>query len=224
MLGYSPITFCRPGQIYFSRPGLAENTIFHYCYLNMNNKLAVMFLIGAAALAAEVQRDQPRFANGNQLIRPVGYREWMFVGTGLGMSYSKGPGDKNPTFANIYIQPEAYRRFAAAGEFPDKTLLVMEVVSAGSRASINQQGQFEDRFMGIEAAVKDEKRFAEKWAYFSFIGQGGEPLAQAKPFPKEACWQCHHAHGAVDNVFVQFYPVLREAAKSSRERQAPPPR
>jgi len=48
-------------------------------------------------------------------------------------------------------------------------------------------------------------------AYFNFIGSGGAPLAQAKPFAKQACWKCHNEHGAADNVFVQFYPVLREA-------------
>src|SRR5207249_1007671 len=85
--------------------------------------------------------------------------------------------------------------------------------SAGGNASINKRGQFEDRFIGIEAAVKDEKRFPEKWAYFDFIGASGQALARAKPFPKEACWQCHNQHGAADNVFVQFYPVLRVATE-----------
>ena len=60
-------------------------------------------------------------------------------------------------------------------------------------------------------ALKDEKRFPEKWAYFNFIGSKAPPLPQAKPFPKEACWNCHNQHAAADNVFVQFYPVLREA-------------
>jgi hypothetical protein len=87
----------------------------------------------------------------------------------------------------------------------------MEVIAAGTNASINKKGQFEDKPLGIEVALKDEKRFAEKWAYFNFIGSGGAPLAQAKPFPKEACWKCHNEHAAADNVFVQFYPVLREA-------------
>ncbi len=177
----------------------------------MKRWAVTIILFWIAAAASEAQMGQPRFFEGNQLMRPAGYREWVFVGSSLGMSYTEGPYEKAPDFTNIYVQPEAYRQFAATGKFPDKTLLVMEIVSAGSRASINRRGQFEDRFIGIEAAVKDEKRFPEKWAYFSFIGPHGEAFAQAKPFPKEACWKCHNAHGAVDNVFVQFYPVLREA-------------
>src|SRR5712692_4240733 len=89
---------------------------------------------------------EPRFAAGNQLIRPEGYREWIFVGSNLGMGYSEGQSGKTVTFHNIYVQPEAYRHFVATGAFPDKTILVMEKVSAGTNASINRQGQFEDRF------------------------------------------------------------------------------
>ena len=60
-------------------------------------------------------------------------------------------------------------------------------------------------------AGKESKRFPEKWAYFGFIGDDGKALAQAEPFRKEACWKCHNENAAVDNVFVQFYPILREA-------------
>jgi hypothetical protein len=127
------------------------------------------------------------------------------------MGYKEGGPEREPTFHNIYIQPEAFRYFKTNGTFPDKTILVMEVVSAGSNASINKRGRFGDRFLGVEAAVKDESRFPEKWAYFNFIGKEGKALPQARPFPKDACWSCHNQHGAADNVFVQFYPVLRDA-------------
>ncbi len=176
----------------------------------MTRALALIVTL-AAALASQEKMYQPRFEDGNQLVRPEGYREWMFVGSNLNMGYSDDRAPAESRFHNIYIQPEAYRQYAATGKFPDKTVLVMEVIAAGTNASINKRGQFEDRPIGIEVSLKDEKRFAGKWAYFNFIGSGGAPLAQAKPFPKEACWNCHNQHAAADNVFVQFYPVLREA-------------
>ncbi len=190
----------------------------------MSNLRLMSALVAAVLLAGAGPRPaEPRFTAQNELLRPEGYREWLFVGSGLGMGYTEEEVGYNiPHFTNIYLQPEAYRQFAATGNFPDKTVLVMEVVSAGSKSSINQRGQFEDRFLGIQAAVKDEKRFKEKWAYFTFIGPGGEALAKAKPFPKEACWTCHHEHGAVDNVFVQFYPVLRAARKSNSTAKTAP--
>ncbi len=185
----------------------------------MASRLAILLLLAGGILGSEeAQRmAEPRYGPGNQLLRPEGYRAWMFVGASLGMGYSDGQAPRNAAFHNIYIQPEAYRYFAAHGKFPDKTMLVMENVAAGTNVSINRSGQFEDRFQGIEMAVKDEGRFPEKWAYFKCIGSGGTPLAQARPFPKEACWSCHHEHGAADNVFVQFYPVLKEALAAARK-------
>ena len=156
---------------------------------------------------------EPRYSASDELLRPEGWREWIFVGSSLGMGYQEGGGSDVGRFHNVYIPPQAYRAFRDTGKFPDKTMLVMEVLTAGSDASINKKGHFEDRSLGIEVALKDESRLAEKWAYFNFIGSGGKPLASAKPFPKEACWNCHNQHGGADNVFVQFYPVLREARK-----------
>jgi len=147
-------------------------------------------------------------------VRPAGWREWMFVGANMGMGYNEGTSaNREQMYHNIYIQREAYRQFIDKGTFPDKTMLVMEVFSKGTKESINRQGSFEDRAIGIEVALKDEKRFPEKWAYFNFIGEGGKPMADAVAMRKEQCWSCHNEHGAVDNVFVQFYPVLRDGRK-----------
>ncbi|MEO7146092.1 MAG: cytochrome P460 family protein [Bryobacteraceae bacterium] len=157
----------------------------------------------------------PRFSARGQLLRPEHYREWIFAGSSLGMGYREGAASGEQKFHNVYLQPEAYRSYAATGAFPDKTILVMEVVTAGSNASINRTGHFEDRFAGIEVAVKDRARFPEQWAYFNFIGSGGEALAAATAFPKESCWNCHHQHAAADNVFVQFYPVLKAAWRAA---------
>lgn len=188
----------------------------------MKTKLITALLILTGILGSAEKRAQPRFAEDNQLLRPEGYREWIFIGSNLGMGYSQAQADghdsKPVDFHNLYIQPEAYRKFVETGKFPDKTILVMEKVSAATNASINKRGQFQDRFLGIEAAVKDEKRFPEKWAYFDFIGKGTSPLTQAKAFPRDACWKCHNEHAASDNVFVQFYPVLRQARE---QRLAP---
>jgi hypothetical protein len=165
-------------------------------------------------LAAGPPAAGPQYDHEGRLLRPRGYREWKFIGANYGMGYSEHAAPKkDPTFHNIYIQPESFREFAATGRFPDKTILVMEVYRAGTNASINRQGAFQDAFLGVEAAVKDEQRFPEKWAYFNFIGGGGKEREAAAAFPKQACWSCHNEHGAADNVFVQFYPLLREARK-----------
>jgi hypothetical protein len=180
-------------------------------------RFLALLAFSVLTLHSEEPMPTPKYApEGNRLIRPEGYREWMFVGSNLGMGYKDGQPDKDPKFHNIYIQREAYRTYVETGRFPDKTMLVMEVVSRGTNASINKKGQFADKYLGIEVALKDETRFSEKWAYFNFITADGTGLKEAKPFAKDACWSCHNEHGQVDNVFVQFYPVLREARKSGR--------
>src|SRR5712672_2273482 len=136
----------------------------------MENRLLVLIFVLTGTLTSEQKMFQPRYADGNQLIRPEGFREWMFVGSNLNMGYSEGPPPAESRFHNVYIQPEAYRQYAATGTFPDKTVMVMEVLAAGTNASINKKGQFEDRAIGVEVSVKDETRFPEKWAYFNFIG------------------------------------------------------
>ncbi|HUQ92067.1 MAG TPA: cytochrome P460 family protein [Bryobacteraceae bacterium] len=159
----------------------------------------------------------PAFTEGGRLLRPEGWREWMFVGANLGMGYTESKAAAPRTnYHNIYIQREAYKEYAQTGKFPDKTMLVMEVFSMGTNASINKQGSFADKAIGIEVALKDEKRFPEKWAYFNFIGEGGKPMADSGAMRKDACWKCHNEHGASDNVFVQFYPMLRDVRPVGR--------
>src|SRR6266542_4176228 len=105
--------------------------------------MPLLMLFSAVSISQE-KMVQPKFGEDNQLLRPAGYREWMFVGSSLGMGYTEGQANANrpANFHNIYVQPEAYKEFAATGRFPDKTTLVMEVLAPGANASINKQGQF----------------------------------------------------------------------------------
>ena len=153
----------------------------------------------------------PTYTADGDLIRPEDYRTWVFVGASLGLSYNEdadereGPG----AFTNVYIQPEAYSYFMETGEFPEGTMLPMEIYRPGSRESINQAGYFEKDFLGMEVAVKDSKRYSEGWAYLSFRDRSGGLRESASAFPKDRCYDCHAEHAATDNVFTQFYPVLQ---------------
>ncbi len=152
----------------------------------------------------------PSYTGDNELVRPEGYREWVFIGATLGMSYEPSEAKrKNAKFHNLYINPSSYREYKKTGRFPERTVFVMEVLTAGSRASINQQGQFQDKVLGVEVALKDSSRFKESWAYFNFIRDDGSAADSVKAYPKDRCWSCHNEHAATDNVFTQFYPVLR---------------
>jgi len=153
----------------------------------------------------------PTYTEDGRLLFPANYREWVYLTSGIDMSYSPNAmGMDHSMFDNVFVNPDAYKAFLQTGTWPDKTMLVLEVRVAGSNASINKRGHYQTSdTMGREVHVKDESRFAGKWAFFGF-----ETDSPSKQVPKEAsCYSCHEQHAAVDTTFVQFYPTLIELAK-----------
>ena len=170
-----------------------------------------IFLLCCAVLLSAAPPDAaaPRFTAKNELLRPQDYREWIFLSSSLGMTYDEGKGaSQHPNFHNIFIHPAAYRIFRETGQFPDNTVLVLEILSSATGASINRQGHTQGEFRSMEAAVKST-RFPDGWAYFSFRGSDGKLKDQAAAHPQKDCGSCHREHGQTDNVFTQFYPTLR---------------
>jgi hypothetical protein len=153
----------------------------------------------------------PEYTLDGQLKLPANYREWIYLTSGLDMSYAANNMKMGHSmFDNVFVNPDSYKAFLQTGTWPDKTLLIIEVRVAGSNASINKSGHFQTtEIMGHEVHVKDEARFPGKWAFFGFDGE-----TPAKQVPKEAaCYSCHQQHAAVDTTFVQFYPTLLELAR-----------
>lgn len=153
----------------------------------------------------------PAYTADGKLVFPANYREWIYLSSGVDMSYLQNPmAMGHSVFDNVFVNPDAYRAFLQTGTWPDKTMLVLEVRKAGSNASINKSGHFQTpELMGREVHVRDDARFLGKWAFFGF--DSDEP---SKMVPKEAaCYSCHQQHGAVDTTFVQFYPTLIGTAK-----------
>jgi hypothetical protein len=156
---------------------------------------------------------QPRYAPDGQLTLPDDYREWVFLSSGLGMTYqpASAPGGHGaPSFTNVFVNPSAYRSFLSTGTWPEKTTLVLEVRASSSKGSINQTGSYQSEVLAVEAEVKDVTKFpGNGWAFFAFgKSSTGKLLGRTQD-----CYSCHLAHGAVNNTFVQFYPVLLDVAK-----------
>ena len=150
------------------------------------------------------------FTEDGKLVRPEGYRRWVYVSSGFGMSYSQSAGGP-PSFTNVFVAPAAYDYFAANGKWPDKTMFVLEIYGSTSRGSINRHGSYQTDFEALDVEVKDQARFADKWAYFNFSGL--EKIASAMTPSRNDCWNCHDQNAAVEHSFVQFYPELLEIAR-----------
>src|SRR5579863_3860187 len=167
-------------------------------------RFAVLLLTGSCLIA------QPRYSADGQLVLPSDYREWVFLSSGLGMTYQSTHEQSSPSFTNVFVNPAAYRSFLANGKWPDKTMLVLEIRASAGKGSINQGGSYQSDVLAIEGEVKDVTKFpGNGWAFFAFgKSSSGKMLPRSQD-----CYACHLEHGAVDNTFVQFYPVLLEIAK-----------
>lgn len=175
----------------------------------MKNNFAVAFALGFVFLAAKARAID--YDSDARVTLPNDYREWVFLSSGIGMSYSQTGGQPaNPNFDNVFVNPEAYRSFLQTGAWPDKTVLLLEIRASDSKVSINKDGRVQTSVVRVEAHIKDAAHGG--WAFYNF-GDGSKRAATR--IPKTAtCYSCHQQNGAVDTTFVQFYPTLAEIAKA----------
>lgn len=179
-------------------------------------KCSIIAAVIATAAAAAVAAPGPQFNAQGELQRPVDYREWVFLTSGLGMTYgpAKAQPGQAPRFDNVFVSPEAYREFMKTGKWPEHTLFVLEVRESVENSSINNGGRTQGGHVALEAAVKDSERFKDGgWAYFSFDSPQGL-VDTVRALPRTAnCYSCHSRNGAVEWTFTQFYPSQFEVAK-----------
>lgn len=198
--------------------------VFNFSLLSI---VAITLVVGLTLLsgsfdevsAAKEGKKYYKFNDKGELVRPEGYREWIFVGTPVTPNSLNNGKAAFPEFHNVYIDPESFAHYSKTGEFREGTILIKELVSVGATQASSGNGFFEGEFIGLEATIKDSKQFPDEpgnWAYFSFTGKDYtlpyKDLATA--FPAAACNSCHQATAADDWVFTQYYPVLRAARPS----------
>ncbi len=176
----------------------------------------VLFLVGLAALVqhsavrAATVNDGPGYTADGRLKYPADYREWVFLTSGLDMSYNpSATAAAQSVFDNVFVNPSAYRVFVKTGTWPDGTIFILENRGGEGNHSINKRGKTQtEEVTGMEIHVKDS-RVKGDWVFYSF-----DDKVSAKRIERPAsCYTCHEAHGAVDTTFVQFYPTLMPTAK-----------
>jgi hypothetical protein len=158
------------------------------------------------------------FTADGKLKQPVGYREWVYVGEVV------TPNDMNngvamfPEFHAIYMDPESFAEYKKTGKYRDGTVVIKELSSVGAKEAPSGKGYFQGKFTGLEAAIKDSKRFKDEpgnWAYFDWGHKTPLQAAVAKNAAAE-CNSCHQNNAKEDWVFSQYYPVLSAAASHAK--------
>ena len=176
--------------------------------------VGLMALGVSAASRAQTQTPapagaSPTYTSDGKLEFPNDYRTWIYLSSGMDMSYVDGGQPGMSMFDNVFVNREAWESFQKTGTWPDKTVMVLEVRAGQQNGSINKRGRFQTQRVGAEIHVKDTARFKGGWAFFGFDGEGPGQLLPASA----ACYACHQQHAAVDTTFVQFYPTLLPLAR-----------
>ena len=95
------------------------------------------------------------FTPDGKLKRPVGYRNWVYVGEVV------TPNDMNdgeatfPEFHSVYMDPESFAEYEKTGKYRDGTVLIKELSSVGTKKAPSGNGYFQGEFTGLEATIKD---------------------------------------------------------------------
>ena len=205
-------------------------------------RAGIVVLIGMAAFVAYAppattqSTTPPQYDSSGNLLRPVGFETWVLAGSNLGLAYKTEPtktgfavtaaAADRPMFHNVYISPQAYEEFVRTQTFPDRTVLVIDVLTAADKEpkGVLSAGVYNGDRVAIEVAVKNMHRPDGKttpWAYYQFPLSGNPPKfpdsAPAEPDStmvpanekEKTCEGCHAVHASRDHVWVQFYPTLR---------------
>jgi hypothetical protein len=169
---------------------------------------------------AQSRQSSAVFLPDGKLKLPTGFHGWVFVGGPLTPNGLNGGKAGFPEFHNVYVEARNLNAYRKTGNFPEGTLIVKEltlvlkpIFSDGSRTEPSGRGFFNGAFNGIDATVKDSKRFTKTngWGFFTF-GHHALPYAEAAAeAPVSECAGCHMANVAkTDMTWVQFYPLLRD--------------
>ncbi len=78
--------------------------------------LTIVICLGfMQAAAPESDSGKPQYTSDNQLLPPKNFREWIFLSSGLGMSYTPGSAD-HVMFTNVFVPQWAYAEFVQERE------------------------------------------------------------------------------------------------------------
>ncbi len=179
--------------------------------------LATVMMAFASGGATAQESYEAEFNADGELIRPAGWREWVFVGSPLTPNSQNGGEAPFPEFHTVYIDPESWAHWKRTGTFREGTMFAKELTLVGDTAATSGIGFFNGEQQGFEIAHKDSSRYSEDtdgWAYYTF-GHKPEPYADSTAaMPTAACAACHTAAAADDMVFTQYYPILRGAKEA----------
>jgi hypothetical protein len=164
-------------------------------------------LLCTASIASEVQTSHSK-PNSTELLLPSNYRNWVTLSPatlGISAHHRKRVANK------LYVEPAAYEHFAKTGEWPNKTVIVLEMVSGKKNRDSKPE------VMGLEAAVKDEAQFPDSWSYYGIVFDRPQEKKQ-QPLKAEA--MCD-GEQPLDSMLAMAFPTLRSVINAKPWTMSP---
>ena len=82
---------------------------------------AALLLCAAAEVPTPANPDAPTYDTEGRLIPPAEYRDWVFLSSGVDMSYTESSSTADAhVFDNVFAPRAAYVAFKRKGVWPDK--------------------------------------------------------------------------------------------------------
>jgi hypothetical protein len=176
-------------------------------------RISLLLLVFLSLSAFQANRQVPFELSGDQeLILPdiATYRQWPFMGN------ATIPDDRNnnkaifPGIHSVFVDPDALEHRRTKGQYPDGTMVIMEVAKVDFDESPGGFGYFNNGGMDVLVQIKDRRRFSGSgWAYYWFKDadlKAGKRTATLQP--KASCQSCHQVGAEEDELFIQYYPAL----------------
>jgi hypothetical protein len=190
---------------------------------NTQNKGVLAAQNVSEAVSSSSSSTTAEFTPDGKLKLPVGFRRWVFLGAPLTPNALNGGEANFPEFHHVYVEEKNLDAYFKTGSFPEGTILIKELTRVlkptypdGSRTEPSGRGYFNGELNGIDASVKDSKRFAKTngWGYFTF---GHHPMPYAQTAAESSVSECAGCHlnnvANTDMTWEQFYPLLRDKPK-----------
>src|SRR5215470_10271441 len=159
---------------------------------------AVYLLVAKPVAAAQEEQSSAVFDSDGKLKLPDPsvFRRWVFVGAPLTPNGLNAGKAGFPEYHHVYIEARNVDAYLKSGSFPEGTVIIKELTRVlspvfpdGSRTEASGRGFFNGEFNGIDATVKDSKRFPKtnSWGFFTY---GHHPLPYAETAAEASRDEC----------------------------------
>ncbi|QDH78550.1 cytochrome P460 [Echinicola soli] len=184
--------------------------------------ILLILSITTALLVQSCQQEEEKyyqFTENGELMRPVDYRTWVFVGSAA-TPKSLDSTALFPDFQNVYMDPDSYRFWKEKGYYKEGTIFVKELLRKGDTVSPIGRGFYQGPHYSLSATIKDTVRFPDVkggWQYFKFTNYDKQLLNDSSIALGGKCISCHSLSKSGYGPFTEFYPILQDAKNYGKD-------